>query len=70
MHPTAEVSEGSNRNSPAWNTMVQLLDQSHMHSVTDRHADGHDDAKKVKRYSYSWETHLIATGRDLPYGIT
>jgi len=44
------VSEGTNRNVPARNTLVQLLDayttlKAIMHSVTDRQTDGQTDGR-------------------------
>jgi len=42
-----------------------------IHKSTTSSGERLDKVKKVKAvYSTSWETHLRATGRHLPYGIT
>ena len=58
IHPTAEVSEGTNRNMPARNTLVQLLAtytnpesrNAKRYRQTDRQTDGQQDYANSRSY--------------------
>jgi len=58
MHPTAKVSEGTNRNVPARNTLVQLLalytnpesQNAQRHRQTDRQTDRQQDYANSRSY--------------------